>query len=72
MNEDHAAAIGLYATRLLGRPPGAWRMTGLDPEGCDLRAGNETARLEFERPIGTAAEARSALVAAAQKARRGS
>ncbi len=72
MNQDHAAAISLYATRLLGCSPGEWRMTGIDPEGCDLRANNETARLEFERPIATASDARSAFVAAAQKARLGS
>ncbi len=69
MNADHAAVVGLYAERLLGRRPGAWQMTGIDPEGCDLRAGNETARLDFDAPIRTASDARSALVAAAQKAR---
>jgi hypothetical protein len=69
MNEDHAAAVGLYATKLLGLPPAAWRMTGIDPEGCDLRAENRTGRLLFERRIVNAGEAREALVALAQKAR---
>ncbi len=69
MNEDHAEAVGLYATRLLGRPAAAWRMTGMDPEGCDLRAENRTARLVFDRRIVTAAEARDALVALAKRAR---
>ena len=36
MNEDHADAIQLYATALMGARPGAWRMAGIDPEGCDL------------------------------------
>jgi hypothetical protein len=69
MNEDHAAAVGLYATRLLGQPEAAWRMTGIDPEGCDLRAENRTARLVFERRIVTAGEAREVLVSLARKAR---
>jgi hypothetical protein len=71
MNGDHAAAVGLYATRLLGQAPGAWRMTGLDPEGADLRAENRTARLVFPRPIADAARAREVLVALAKQARAG-
>jgi putative heme iron utilization protein len=69
MNEDHAEAVVLYATRLLGQPAGAWRMTGIDPEGCDLRAENRTARLEFPHRIATPAEAREVLVALARAAR---
>ena len=37
MNADHADAIALYAERLLGRAGDGWRMTGIDPEGLDLR-----------------------------------
>lgn len=69
MNDDHAAAVGLYATRLLGQPDAAWRMTGIDPEGCDLRAENRAARLVFERRIATPGEARAVLVDLAKKAR---
>lgn len=69
MNEDHGEAVGLYATRLLGQPAAAWTMTGIDPEGCDLRAENRTARLVFGRRIVTAGEARAALVDLAKKAR---
>jgi heme iron utilization protein len=69
MNEDHGEAVGLYATRLLGQPAAAWRMTGIDPEGCDLRAENRTARLVFDRGIVNAAQAREVLVALAKKAR---
>ena len=69
MNEDHAAAVGLYATRLQCQPEAAWRMTGIDPEGCDLRAENRTARLVFDRRIVNAGEAREVLVALAKKAR---
>jgi hypothetical protein len=69
MNQDHAEAVSLYATRLLGQPAGAWRMTGIDPEGADLRAENRTARLLFERRIANAGAAREVLVALARKAR---
>ncbi len=30
---------------------GAWSITGIDPEGLDLRAGQRTARVGFEGPI---------------------
>lgn len=69
MNDDHADAVQLYATGLLGLAAGPWRMTGLDPAGCDLRAENRTARVDFDRPIATAADARNALVALVKKAR---
>ena len=69
MNRDHADAVALYAGRLLGRQGAGWRMTGIDPEGLDLRREGETARLDFERPILTPAQARAALVELAQRAR---
>lgn len=73
MNADHADALALYAERLLEIPAAedeaAWRMTGLDPEGCDLRRGAETARLDFERPIEDPAGARAELVRLAELAR---
>jgi heme iron utilization protein len=62
MNEDHADAIELYATRLLGSAPGAWRMTGIDPRGCDLVLGSRALRLPFEMRITNAEEARRELV----------
>ncbi len=71
MNADHTEAVALYATRLLGQPAGAWRMTGIDPEGCDLRALNRTARLDFVRRIASPAEARAVLVNLAKQARAG-
>lgn len=69
MNGDHADAIGLYATKLLGRAPGAWTMTGIDAEGCDLRLGGKTARLDFSRRIATSDEARGELVRLVKQAR---
>ena len=73
MNRDHADAIELYARRLLGRQGTGWRMTGIDPEGIDLRrpieAGGEPARLNFAAPVLTPAMARHVLVELAQTAR---
>lgn len=62
MNEDHADAIELYATRLLGGAAGAWRMSGLDPQGCDLVLGSRALRLPFEARITSGEDARRELV----------
>jgi heme oxygenase (biliverdin-IX-beta and delta-forming) len=62
MNEDHADAIELYATKLLGAGAGGWRMTGIDPEGCDLVSGARGLRLPFGARITTAKDARVELV----------
>ena len=70
MNRDHADAIALYAGHFLGRPGAGWRMTGIDPEGFDLRRDDETARLDFAAPVLDPAAARLALVALAETARR--
>ncbi len=51
MNDDHADAIDHYANALLGRRGRGWRMTGIDPDGFDLRLGGRTARLEFDQPL---------------------
>ncbi len=69
MNADHADAVALYATRLLGRPDGAWQMTGIDPEGADLRLDGSVARLWFDQPVRDAASARATLVALVRRAR---
>lgn len=62
MNEDHADAVELYATRLLDAPPGAWRMSGIDPHGCDLVLGARALRLPFATRITNGEEARRELV----------
>ena len=46
-----------------------WLLTGVDPEGCDLRQGAETARLWFDAPVGDADGARAELVVARSGAR---
>jgi putative heme iron utilization protein len=69
MNADHAEAIRLYATKLLGETDGAWRLTGLDPDGLDLALGDRTARLAFAERVTEAGQLRQVLVALAQRAR---
>lgn len=69
MNADHAEAIRLYATKLLGEQDGAWRLTGLDPDGLDLALGDRTARLAFDERVIEAGQLRNVLVALAQQAR---
>lgn len=69
MNADHADAVDLYATALLGAEGGGWRLTGVDPEGADLRRGGAVLRLPFDAPVVDAGGARMALVALAKRAR---
>ena len=69
MNEDHADALALYATRLLGMPEGKWTATGADPDGLDMRAGQMRARLAFPARVRTGQELRAALVQLAKDAR---
>lgn len=69
MTADHADAVRLYATRLLGFADGDWRLTGLDPEGLDLICCDRTARLAFPHPIATLGELRGTLVRLATEAR---
>lgn len=70
MNEDHGEAVELYATKLLGLEGGGWVMTGVDPEGLDLRRGGAVARVDFREPVKDAMAARSELVRLAGEARR--
>ncbi|MBN9089787.1 MAG: DUF2470 domain-containing protein [Reyranella sp.] len=69
MNDDHADAVQLYATKLLGLSAEGWTMTGIDREGIDLRQGGNVARLSFESSMPAAEDARRILVALAAKAR---
>jgi putative heme iron utilization protein len=69
MNEDHADAPALYATRLLGMPEGKWTATGADPGGLDLRAGGLTARLDFPEKVRNGSALRAVLVQLAKEAR---
>lgn len=69
MNEDHADAVRLYATRLLGEEDGNWRVVGLDPDGLDLAARGRMRRLPFPEPVTTAQSLRGILKRLADDAR---
>ncbi len=69
MNDDHADAIKLYATRLLQCDDGDWRMTGVDPDGADLRLSNHAGRLPFGQRVEESTDVRKELVRLVNKAR---
>jgi len=69
MNEDHLDALELYATKLLDAPAGAWRCTGCDPEGLDLRLDRVGLRLPFPQRVNASGPLRAVLVQLAQAAR---
>jgi putative heme iron utilization protein len=69
MNEDHRAALALYAANLLGEETGNWRIVSLDPEGCDLILGERARRLEFPERVTEAGALRRMLARLAQEAK---
>jgi len=69
MNQDHSDAIELYAVDLLGEAEGPWKISGIDPEGADLIAGDRIARLPFRERVTSAGALREVLVALAKEAR---
>ncbi len=71
MNDDHADAVENYATRLLGRSGGGWRMIGVDPDGADLALEGRRARLGFDEMAENVADVRDRLVQMAAQARAG-
>jgi putative heme iron utilization protein len=68
MNEAHADALELYAIAA-GASAGPWRMTGIDPEGCDIVCEGEARRILFVAPVTNPNEARKELVRLANEAR---
>jgi putative heme iron utilization protein len=64
MNADHADAIDRMATHWCGVTGSGWRLTGVDPDGCDLARGEEEfARLPFESVAADANGVRKRLIA---------
>lgn len=70
LNQDHGAALDACAQGLLGRGETGWRVTGIDPEGIDLRRGGAVARLTFDPPVYDPQTAAVELTRLAQAARR--
>jgi heme iron utilization protein len=69
MNSDHADALRLYATRLLGAPDGEWRCVGCDPEGLELQQGRMALRLSFPQRVRAPGVLRQVLKQLAEQAR---
>jgi heme iron utilization protein len=69
MNDDHADACRLYATRLLGAPDGDWRCAGCDPEGLELQLGRTALRLPFPQRVRSPGVLRQVLKQLAEQAR---
>ncbi len=69
MNADHAEALMLYGTKLLGKRGKHWEMVSVDPEGMDLRCGDNVHRLVFDEPVTDANACRKALVSLVSRAR---
>jgi putative heme iron utilization protein len=70
MNEDHADAVRLYATKLLGAPDGEWRCVGCDPEGLELQLDRTALRLPFPQRVRAPDALRHVLKQMAEEARR--
>lgn len=68
INANHPAALAAIVAHRLHRAGTGWQMSGIDPEGFDLRCGNDTARIDFAAPVRTPAAAREALVALTRQA----
>lgn len=60
-NEEHPDALA----RIAGTP-GAWRMVGVDVDGCALAQGEVVRRIPWSAPVASAAGVRSELVRLAQ------
>lgn len=69
MNQDHSAALDACARGLLGDDQPGWRMTGIDPEGIDLRRGGVVGRLPFARTVHDPEAARAELMQLAKAGR---
>lgn len=62
MNSDHSDAVSLYAERLAKAGKGAWKLVSVDPEGIDLKAADDMARIWFDQPLVSPDQLRSELV----------
>jgi putative heme iron utilization protein len=69
MNDDHAEACRLYATKLLGAADGDWRCVGIDPDGIELQHGRVALRLPFPQRVTGPGPLRAVLKQLADEAR---
>jgi len=69
VNTDHADAVAAIACGVLGGAAGAWRMTAVDSDGCDLALEENVLRLGWPTPVGDPDGVRRALIHAARDGR---
>ncbi len=69
MNADHADAMRLYATKLLGGADSEWRCAGINPEGIELQCGRAALWLPFPARVTTPIALRQVLKDLALRAR---
>jgi hypothetical protein len=50
-NSRFAEALDAVLAERTGRPGDGWRLTGIDPDGCDVRRDGEVARLPFAEAL---------------------
>ena len=70
MNADHAEALRLYATKLLGAADGEWRCVDIGPEGIELQRGQSALWLAFPQRVTAPDQLRTVLKLLADEARR--
>ena len=69
MNDDHLDAVANYARYFAKAEGGGWVITGIDVDGIDLAAGDESRRVFFASPLKDAQDMRMVLVEMAKEAR---
>lgn len=69
LNEDHEDAIQRFAEKLLGATAGGWKIMAIDPDGADLRRGEEVLRLPFGTPVYSGGALRSCLAKLGEQTR---
>ncbi|PWS38835.1 hypothetical protein DFH01_06185 [Falsiroseomonas bella] len=69
VNADHADAVAAIAEGLLGAGRGAWRLTAVDTDGCDLALEERVLRLAWAAPVSDAGGVRAQLIRAARAGR---
>ncbi len=69
MNNDHQISVNLYANKLLNeKKKSNWMITGIDPEGFDLRNGKTFNRLNFQKSLKNSKQLRKEFVLLHKKA----
>ena len=62
LNIDHGDDIAAMARKRFGGRAIGWRLTGVDPEGIDLRCRNSFRRIAFDRPLETGRGVKAAVI----------